>query len=125
MIDKDSYMAFAQKVYDNPGCADDKEFEYDARRPLRIKFILRKWLSENREINARHLMNHIIVMHNCFGKFAVHMISVYCEEHISLILPFFDYLGYTPTYLNFGGKIIVVDMIERDPRIIEILRKHL
>lgn len=121
MIDKSSYMRVAMSVYDNPGCVDEKEFEYDARRPIRIKFILRKWEEEGRNIEVMRLLNHIIVMRNCFGRNAVNMICMFCDDYLPQLLPFTDYLNITPAILSFDGKNIVSDHIVRDPSIKKII----
>lgn len=116
-------MDTAMAIYDNPGCEDEKEFLYDARRPVRIKFALKKWNSENRNIEVRHIMNHIIIMKNCFGDKAVHMISLFCEDFLEELLPFFDYLNYTPAILSFEGKHIVTDTIKRNAEILNIIKE--
>ena len=116
-------MSFAAGIYDNPGCADAKEFEYDARRPLRIKFMLKKWVEEKRQVDVRHLLNHMVVMHNCFGHNSADMIAMYCEPYITLLMPFFDYLGYTPPYFRFEGKTIVSDHVQRDRNMVKMVKE--
>lgn len=122
MIDKTLYMDIAERIYDNPSCEDEKEFIYDARRPIRIKFALKKWKSGNDNINIRQVMNHIIVMNNCFGSKSTHMISLFCEEYLEELMPFFDYLKYTPSILSFNGKNIATDTITRNKDMIEFIR---
>mgnify|MGYP003527233222 CR=1 FL=1 len=123
MIDKSSYMSFAADIYDNPGCMDAKEFEYDARRPLRIKFMLRKWVEEQRQIDVRHLLNHMVIMRNCFSDNSSDMIAMYCEKFLPLLMPFFDYLGYAPTFFSFEGKTIVTDQIDRDAFMVKTIKE--
>lgn len=121
MIDKSSYMQTAIELYDNPGCLDIKEFEYDARRPIRVKFALRKWIEDSRPIDVRTVLNHIIIMRNCFGNRSAHMLSMFCEDYLPQLLPFLDYLNFTPAVINFNGKKIVSEYIERDRNIQKII----
>ena len=78
---------------------------------------------EQRQIDVRHLLNHMVIMRNCFNDNSSDMIAMYCEKFLPLLMPFFDYLGYTPTFFSFEGKTIVTDQIDRDAYMVKTIKE--
>jgi len=64
-LTKDNIVLFAARVYDNPGCVSLDEFESDYNKVKFIKVLLNKYLN-NKRVNVRLIINHLICMSNVF-----------------------------------------------------------
>ncbi len=65
-----NFKTVAEKYYDNPQCFSYVEFEEDIKRFQSVSRLLCRYT--NTYENARLMLNHIIILHNTFGKFAVY-----------------------------------------------------
>ena len=65
-----NFKVVAEKYYDNPQCFSYVEFEEDIKRFQSVSRLLSRYT--NTYENARLMLNHIIILHNTFGKFAVY-----------------------------------------------------
>ena len=57
---------FAMKHYDNPACVDEQEFLDDMKRFKYLKRLFRKY-ETSKDLKARLIINHIIILTNVFG----------------------------------------------------------
>ena len=67
--DRDNYILFAIKNYDNPQAATKEDFFEDMRRFKYIKRLLKKY-HKGVEVKLNLLLNHIIIIYNVFGDAA-------------------------------------------------------
>ena len=60
-LNKENFLLFAIKYYDNPAASTQDEFEEDLKRFKYVKRWLKKY-HESGDINSHLLLNHIIVI---------------------------------------------------------------
>ena len=94
---------FAMKHYDNPTCVDEKEFLDDMKRFKYLKRLFRKY-ETSRELKARLIINHIIILSNVFGVDAATTLLFFKIEknHWTLLKTFLVFLS-----LSFPVKQIL------------------
>ena len=71
-LNKDNFLLFAIRYYDNPTASTQEEFEEDLKRFKYVKRWLKKY-HETGTINSHLLLNHIIVIFNCWSDAALPM----------------------------------------------------
>ena len=69
-INASNVVMYAIRLYNNPQCEGEKEFEDDLKR---FKYINH----ETGILKERLLLNHLIVLHNVFGSDAVSTLLLY------------------------------------------------
>lgn len=110
-LDESNFVIFAAKHYDNPQCVSTKEFIEDLGRFKYIKKLLGRYV-ERGELRERLILNHLIILYNCFDQETTKMLFMKMPEYKSLLVPFIEYLGRLPD-----------GWFEKDYKIEEILRK--
>ena len=98
-LNKDNFLLFAIKEYENPTTSTQDEFEEDLRRFKYVKRWLKKY-HESGEINSHLLLNHIIIIFNCWNDAAIPMLfhkidSIYWSYLKSFLL-YLDRIPYYP-----------------------------
>ena len=88
---------FAIKHYNNPSCVDEQEFLDDMKRFKYLKRLFRKY-ETSRELKARLIINHIIILSNVFGVDAATTLLFFKIEknHWSILKTFLIFLHYMP-----------------------------
>lgn len=64
-LNNENLRLYAARHYTNVNCADVKEFTDDLQRAQHAKKLIKKWQSGGK-VNARLLVNHIIMFTNVF-----------------------------------------------------------
>ena len=116
-LNKDNFLLFAIKNYENPSSSTQEEFEEDLKRFKYVKRWLKKY-HDSGNINSHLLLNHIIVIFNCWGDAALPMFFYKIEE---------KYWGYLKSFFIFLDRMpnwppSPIDVIETDLNIIRELR---
>lgn len=116
-LNKDNFMLFAIKFYDNPKTTTQDEFDEDLNRFKYVKRWLKKY-HETGSMNTHLLLNHLIVIFNCWNDAAVPILFYKIEyTYWEYLVAFLIYLNRLPDYpqteLNF---------IRPDRRILESLQ---
>lgn len=116
-LNKDNFMLFAIKFYDNPKTTTQDEFDEDLNRFKYVKRWLKKY-HETGTMNTHLLLNHLIVIFNCWNDAAVPILFYKIEyTYWEYLVAFLIYLNRLPDYpqteLNF---------IRPDRRILETLQ---
>jgi hypothetical protein len=121
-LEESTFLLYAAKYYDNPQCSSIEEFEEDLKRfqYLRKLFCRYKQVGELKE---RLILNHLIILYNCFGLEATNMLFMKLSEYHDLLKPFVEYLNYMPRYIEYEGKIILSSDIKADKNVENILRR--
>jgi hypothetical protein len=121
-----NFLLFCAKHYDHPQY-DSEEFFEDLNRIKYIKKLITRYV-ENGELKERLILNHIIILANCFGPETLNRILyLKLKTQMKYIKPFLVFLNIMPLkILNINDdKIIYTDSIEMDQNIIAKLRKDL
>lgn len=117
VLTDDNFLLYAMHHYQVPTCPTLDEFENDLKT---IKYI-KKNLAKP-EINTRLLLNHIIVMFNCFGDGALHMLFHKVEEeHWGTLATFLIYISRMPEHIPEFG--VNVSDLQLNEEVINELRK--
>ena len=116
-LNKDNFILFAIKHYNNPKTTTEEEFDEDLSRFKYVKRWLRKY-HESGEVKTHLLLNHIIIIFNCWNDAAVPMFFFKMEpEYWPYLKSFFIYLDRVPPFPRS-----VLHDIEEDNHILKELR---
>ena len=103
---------FAMKHYDNPACVDEQEFLDDMKRFKYLKRLFRKY-ETSKDLKARLIINHIIILTNVFGVDAATTLLFFKIEknHWTLLKTFLVFLHFMPEYdlveIPINRKVLV------------------
>jgi hypothetical protein len=122
MLTKDNFTIFAAKAYDMTLNVTEEDFEADMKRFLYIKRLLNKYKNGD-DLKARLILNHVIILYNCFGEAATPMLFLRMEGLHDILKPFILSLNYLPSKVEYDGKIIHTSDIPLDVAVIAELRK--
>lgn len=122
ILNEDTFTIFAAKNYDMKRAASVDEFYDDLKRFQYLKRLFKRY-EETQELKERLILNHLIVLFNCFGNAATPMLFMKLEEYHKYLTPFVIMLNYMPERVSYGEKEIVSSDIPLDAKIIEELRK--
>ena len=88
---------FAIKHYDNPACVDEQEYLDDMKRFKYLKRLFRKY-DTTKELKARLIINHIIILANVFGVDAATTLLFFKIDspHWPILKAFLVFLHYMP-----------------------------
>ena len=71
-LNKDNFILFAIKNYENPKSSTQEDFEEDLSRFKYVKRWLRKY-HDSGSVNSHLLLNHILIIFNCWQDAALPM----------------------------------------------------
>ena len=115
-LNKDNFLLFAIKHYENPNTLTQEEFEEDLKRFKYVKRWLKKY-HESGTINSHLLLNHIMILFNCWNDAAIPMFFFKLEPvYWSYLKSFLIYLQRVPEYPH-----TVLHDIDEDINITNIL----
>ena len=119
-----NFVIFAAKHYDNPQCLSTSEFVEDLNRFKYIKKLLNRY-HEYGELKERLIINHLIVLYNCFDQETTRMLFVKMPNYYQYLKPFVVYLNRLPDKIEnicSDNKTIFTSDIIMDEKIVEALR---
>ena len=119
----ENFLLYAAKAYDKPSLVQS-EFEEDLSRILYIKRLLTKYYSSGC-LKERLIMNHLVILLNCFGVEATARMLFFelDEKDLEVIKPFLIYLSSMPDVVyGINGKDINTSDIPLDREAIRCLR---
>jgi len=97
-LNKDNFLLFAIKHYENPTASTHEEFDEDLKRFKYVKRWLKKY-HETGDMNSHLLLNHLIVIMNCWDDAAIPMLFYKIESNYwSYLASFLIYLNRVPDY---------------------------
>lgn len=123
-LNKNNFLIYAIKHYDNSSCSGLKEFKDDLKRIKYIKKLLTR--TDVDPINrCKLILNHIVILYNVFGSEATPIMLFYSinSERWSYIKTIFVYLNIMPDKLHINDNCIVDSDIKLDEDLVNILRK--
>lgn len=87
---------YAMQKYHNPHCRGMVDFEEDLARFTYIKRLLNKY-QKTGELSERLLLNHIILLHNVFGKATIDLLFFKIDrQYWPQLKTFLVFLNYLP-----------------------------
>ena len=97
-LNKDNFIFFAIKHYNNPTASTQDDFEEDLKRFKYVKRWLKKY-HETGTVNSHLLLNHIIIIFNCWNDAALPMFFFKIEsKYWAYLKSFFVYLNRVPEF---------------------------
>ena len=97
-LNKDNFLLFAIKHYENPTASTQEEFDEDLKRFKYIKRWLKKY-HETGDMNSHLLLNHIIIIFNCWNDAAVPLLFYKIDsDYWTYLKSFLVYLERIPEY---------------------------
>lgn len=122
ILDEKSFLLYAAKNYDTLRSSGVEEFHEDLKRFKYLKRLFKRY-DEDEDLRLRLILNHLIVLYNCFGPAATHMLFFKLKEYHVYLKPFVVFLNYMPEVIEYEGIKILDSDIALDPIIVEELRK--
>ena len=109
-LNKDNFLLFAIKHYENPSTSTQEEFEEDLKRFKYVKRWLKKY-HDSGIINSHLLLNHMIVIFNCWGDAALPMLFFKLDScYWTYLKSFLVFLERIPEYPRTGLDDIPEDI---------------
>jgi hypothetical protein len=122
ILNKDNFILYCMKHYDNPQCTSVREFEEDLNRFLYLQKLLTRYINNKDELRERLILNHFIVLFNLFNDATVNILFYKIDnEYWNILVTFLIYLNRMPDTLPQYG-IITSDYL-LDDYIVSNLRK--
>ena len=124
-LNKDNFILYAMKFYENPQCLSEQDFYDDLKTIKYIKRLLNRYHMGG-ELKERLILNHLITLGNVFPvevltRILFLKISSKYWSYLKTFLIFLDFMPEQISSIN-GEKVISSD-IGVDLRIAEKLRK--
>ena len=124
-LTNENYLIFCAQHYNGNKYYTTEEFVEDLNRVKYIKKLITRYI-ENDDLKERLILNHIIILNNCFGpEILSKILFLKLEQQMKYVKPFLVLLNILPEKIHNVGdyEILNTDMIEMDQSIIQILRK--
>lgn len=121
-LNESNFLLYAAKHYDDRMSAGSDEFYEDLKRFQYLRRLFRR-NEEDGDLKLRLILNHVIVLYNCFGPAATNMLFFKLKEYHEQLKPFVVFLNYMPTRIEYEDVSIRESDIPLDRKIIEELRK--
>ena len=121
-MNEENFLLYAARCYDMDRAASTEEFEEDLKRFQYLKRLLKRY-HDGKELKTRLILNHVIVIYNCFGPEATNMLFMKLWEYREYLKPFVLFLNYMPKQVRFNGKSVRESDIAMNSTVIEELRR--
>ena len=124
-LDKDDFVLYAMKFYENPQCLSEQDFYDDLKTIKYIKRLLNRYHMGG-ELKERLILNHLITLGNVFPvevltRILFLKISSKYWTYLKTFLIFLDFMPEQVSSVN--GEKVISSNIGVDLRIAEKLRK--
>lgn len=124
-LNDSNFLLYAARHYDNSRYVSTEEFVEDLNRIKYIKKLVTRYV-ESGDLKERLILNHIIILNNCFGPEALcKILYLKLNSQMKYIKPFLILLNLLPEKIYNVADEIVIDtnLIEMDQFIVNKLRK--
>ncbi len=112
-LNKDNYLLFAIKFYNNPQAVTKDDFDNDLKRIKYIKRLLNRYTSSNQteDLKVHLIVNHLTILFNVFNDAAVPLLFFNLDsEHWPTLKSFLIFLNRVPDYPKTGLEHIEEDI---------------
>jgi hypothetical protein len=113
MLTESTFLVYAANRYDNLHCTDITEFEEDLKRFQYLRKLFSRYKQYN-ELKERLILNHLIIIYNCFGINATNMLFLKLDGFHDVLKPFIEYLNFLPDKVEYNGIILYTNKIPSD-----------
>lgn len=120
-----NFLLFCAHHYDNSRYVSTEEFVEDLNRIKYIKKLVTRYV-ENGDLKERLILNHIIILNNCFGPdILCKILYLKLKPQMKYIKPFLILLNILPDKIYNVDEETIIDtnLIEMDQLIVDKLRK--
>ena len=124
-LTNENYLVFCAQHYSGNKYYTTEEFIEDINRVKYIKKLITRYI-ENDDLKERLILNHIIVLNNCFGpEITCKILYLKLKNQMRFVKPFLVMINILPEkiYNVADEESIETDMIDMDVNIIQRLRK--
>ncbi len=121
ILNDTNFMLYAAKCYDVKKSSGAEEFYEDLKRFQYLKRLFKRYEDAD-DLKIRLILNHIIVLYNCFGPEATNMLFFKLKEYHHCVKPFVLFLHYMPDTITYENQVIFGSDIALDPTIVKELR---
>lgn len=124
IINEKNFFLFCASHYNNYQFSSTKDFFDDIKRIKYIKKLITRYVKTG-ELKERLILNHIIVLNNCFGpEILCKILFLKTKKTFMYVKPFLIFLNLLPEkiYNVSNLKVIDTNLIPMDAKIIEALR---
>lgn len=121
----DNFLLYCASKYDKVKYASTEDFIEDLNRIKYIKKLVTRYI-ENGDLRERLILNHIIILNNCFGPDVLcRILYLKLKPQMKYIKPFLILLNILPEILYNINEETSIDtnLIEMDVYIVDKLRK--
>jgi len=122
ILTNENFNLYAAKHYDMKNSISEEEFLDDLKRIQYIKRLFKRY-QENGDLKCRLILNHIIILRNCFGNEVVNMLFFRLSDYIEYLTTFLQYLQIMPKVVCIDGVYLSANSIVIDAEILAELRK--
>lgn len=125
LLTEKNFLLFCAAHYDNAKYVSTEDFIEDLNRIKYIKKLITRYV-ENGDLKERLILNHIIILNNCFGpEILCKVLYLKLKSQMKYVKPFLILLNVLPEKLYNVGDETVIDtnLIAMDETIVSRLRK--
>jgi hypothetical protein len=124
LLTEENFLIYCVKYYNNSSYVNTDEFIEDINRLKYIKKLITRYI-ENGDLKERLILNHIIILSNCFPAYVLSKIMyLKFKNNMKYLKPFLILINVLPDKIyNVGDEqIVYTDTIDMDMKIIQRLR---
>ena len=90
-LNEENFNIYAAKFYDMARSSGVDEFNDDLKRFQYLKRLFKRY-EEDDDLRIRLILNHMIILYNCFGPVATHMLFFKLKEYHIYLKPICQFL---------------------------------
>jgi hypothetical protein len=120
-LNKDNYLIFAIKNYNNPQSITKEDFDNDLKRFKYVKRLLNRYKKTKNisDLKVHLILNHLIVLFNIFNDATIPLLFYNLDQsHWSIIKSFLIFLNRIPEYPK-----TFINTIQEDQDCLTLLEK--
>lgn len=121
-LTEESFFIYAAKHYDTKRSSSTEEFHDDLKRIQYLKRLFRRY-DDSGELKARLILNHMIILYNCFGAATTNMLFMKLPEYHEYLKTFAVFLNYMPAVVRYDEEEILDQTIPADLKIVKELQE--
>jgi len=100
-----NFMLYAAHFYDIKRAVSEDEFQEDLKRFQYLKRLFKRY-EEDDDLRVRLILNHIIILYNCFGPSATNMLFMKLGGYHSYLKTFMIFLSYMPEEVAYEETVL-------------------
>ena len=122
ILDETSFLIYAARHYDMKKSSGIEEFNDDLKKFQYLKRLFKRY-EENGDLKVRLILNHLIILNNCFGPYATNLLFFKLKDQHQYLKPFVMFLNYMPDVIEYEEVRLLNSDIPLDLNIVKELRK--